>query len=103
METSIAATMSISKERVIATPLLPKFRTSGWREPVCRSELPVGESRVNVSGSCCACPVPALRLEQTVTLALVAARSRRPSQPKAATVNRVRDYRALEREYTQGL
>ncbi len=34
---------------------------------------------------------------------LVAARaSRRPGQPKAATTNRVRDYRALEREFITG-
>ena len=50
--------------------------------------------------SCCGRPVSALRLEQTVTPILAA--SRRPRQPKAATTNRVRDYRALEREYITG-
>ena len=56
---------------------------------------------MHLSGSCCGCPVSALRLEQTVTPTLVAA-SRRPGQPKAATTNRVRDYLALEREYITG-
>jgi hypothetical protein len=41
-------------------------------------------------------------LEQTVTSTLAAASGRRPRQPKAANTNRVRDYRALEREYITG-
>jgi hypothetical protein len=57
---------------------------------------------VHVSGSCCGCPDSVLRLEQTVTPVLVAASSRRPGQPKAATTNRIRDYRALEREFITG-
>ena len=57
---------------------------------------------MHVSSSRCGCPVSAVRLEQTVTSILVAARSRRPRQPKAATTNRVRDYAQLEREFITG-
>jgi hypothetical protein len=52
--------------------------------------------------SCCGCPPSVLRFEQTVTLALVAARVGGRDSLKAATTNRVRDYRALEREFITG-
>jgi hypothetical protein len=88
-------------EKVIATPPLAKLWTSAWRGPeVLNFRLTTVNPRVHASTHCRAQDAD-LRLEQTVTSVLVARRWR-PRQPKAVTTNRVRDYRALEREYITG-